>query len=346
LAALATETAQGPIDQDRPLGFPADHGPHAYAGTELWDLSGLVKDAEGRRIGLRFSILRAGIGPADPAQPRPSAFAAAGIMAAGLGIAPETEPATRRAFRVSRTALGLAGADAADDGGVELWVEDWRLERLANARLQLKAHADGFGVDLEFAPLAAPVAGPGNILPARTARREDGFRLYLEPRLAATGWLTMDGKRRQVSGSAWLNHAWGALGAVAGAGPGRLALNRFELQLKTDAAGAAGQQVPTTLTCIHLRRRSGGGTPIPTCVAIAGDGATRVFRRRDLTLEPLDGRWSSPDRAARYPLVWRLELPALSLRLTIRPLIADQETNLLGRDWSGIGLSDGRDHGL
>jgi predicted secreted hydrolase len=155
-----------------------------------------------------------------------------------------------------------------------------------------------------------------------------GFRWLAAPRLGVSGRVVRPDGESAVTGSAWLDHVWGAA-AGAGAGlagtRGQLALNRFLLQLD-DAS---------ELLCVHLRRRAGGGTPVPTCLAIAADGGTRVLRRRELTLAPLDTTWRSADGAAVYPVAWRLAAPALDLALDLRALRPDQELVLGERLWSG-----------
>ena len=112
---------------------------------------------------------------------------------------------------------------------------------------------------------------------------------------------------------------------------GQLALNRFLLQLD-DAS---------ELLCIQLRRRAGGGTPVPTCLVIAPDGGTRVLQRRALTLAPKEATWRSSDGAATYPVAWRLAAPGLDLSLDIRALQPDQEIMLGERLWSGAVAVEG-----
>jgi predicted secreted hydrolase len=86
-------------------------------------------------------------------------------------------------------------------------------------------------------------------------------------------------ERRDRHRVVWLERAWGALPSTFAGGRGQLAMNRFLLQLDAD----------TELMCLHLRRQAGGGTPVPNCLAIFADGSTRLYQRRELTLEP--DRW-------------------------------------------------------
>jgi predicted secreted hydrolase len=141
----------------------------------------------------------------------------------------------------------------------------------------------------------------------------------------------------QVRGTGWLERAWGSVAGGLVGQRGQLSLNRFSLQLDDG----------TELMCLHLRRRGGSGTPIPTCLAIAGDGGTRLFQRRELTLEPSSDTWASPEDGTRYPLWWRLALPALGLDVAVEPLLPQQELGpgiaSGGRIWSGsVTLSGSR----
>jgi predicted secreted hydrolase len=65
-----------------------------------------------------------------------------------------------------------------------------------------------------------------------------------------------------------------------------------------------------------------------------------------LTLASIGGEWASPVDGIRYPLHWRLAIPAVKLVLDITPLREAQELQLGTRLWSGIvslhGKRDGR----
>ena len=45
--------------------------------------------------------------------------------------------------------------------------------------------------------------------------------------------------------------------------------------------------------------------------------------------------WTSPESGARYPVAWRLEVPASGLDLTIEAAFDDQELDLSVRYWEG-----------
>jgi predicted secreted hydrolase len=318
--------------------LPEDLGPHPQQRTELWDLSGQLSDAAGERFGFRLTLVRVGL---RAAAERPSALAADAVLFGRFALVPErSEPIDSE--RASRMAAGLAGAGAAPP---EVWLEDWRLALPApGADGRLRVAADGVALDLTLRAVKDPIAPAAALLgdAPRDAGADDdgpGFRWFAAPRLAVSGQVLRDGRELPVSGTAWLDRAWGGVAALGaggfGGGPGQLALNRFLVQLDDGSE----------LLCIQLRRRRGGGTPIPTCIAGAADGDTRVLRRRELTLEPSEGAWRSPATGADYPLNWRLAAPALGLDLTLAALTPAQELMLGEPVWSGAVTAQGERDG-
>ncbi|WP_462330699.1 lipocalin-like domain-containing protein [Thiohalocapsa halophila] len=319
--------------------LPQDLGPHPAFRTELWDLTGQLRDDAGQRYGLRLTLVRLGLRAPGEDGARASGLAADALLLGRFALVPEDgEPL--RAERASRTAAGLAGATADPP---EVWLEDWRL-RLGGADSagagRLAVAADGTRLELALTSEKPVVTPAANLLTGAGAAGPDtgpAFRWLAEPRLGLRGRLLRRGTETGISGSAWLDHIWGAA-AGAGAGlagtRGQLALNRFLLQLDDGSE----------LLCIQLRRRAGGGTPVPTCLVIGPDGDTRVLQRRALTLAPKDATWRSTDGAA-YPVAWRLAAPGLDLSLNIRALHPAQELILGERLWSGAVAVDGEHAG-
>jgi predicted secreted hydrolase len=333
---------RGPaVDGDWTPDLPRDLGPHRDARTELWDLSGHLRDRHDDRYGFRLTLVRLALRPAGDGDARPSRLAADALLLGRFELIPaDGEPLT--AQRASRMAAGLAGAE---DAPPRVWLEDWVLE-LAGAdgaageaaagaagAGRLRAGVEGVGLDLALTPAKPALAPAAQLLDGGgRADRGPSFRWLAAPRLHVEGRLLRGDRELAVNGSAWLDKAWGEViwGEAAGVGGlsgtrGQLALNRFVLQLGDGSE----------LLCIHLRRRAGGGTPIPTCLAVAADGSTRVLRRRELTLAPTDTSWRSPLSDALYPVRWRLAAPALGLDLAIRAQRPDREVDLGERVWSG-----------
>jgi predicted secreted hydrolase len=324
LAALAPDVPAPPVDA-RELDFPRDHGPHPDHRTEVWDLNGRLTDSEGRHYGLRLTFLRIALVERD--RRRASSLAADALMLGRFALLPAEGEPLRPARRVSRIAITLAGAGA---DPARVWLETWSLRRRGDGSWVLTADRNGQRLELTLTPEKAVVTDrQAGLFDAPGDREGPGFRFYLQPRLSARGRLTPlaggEADAIELNGSAWLERTWGPVpGALAGQS-GQLALNRFAMQLDDGSE----------LFCLHLRRRRGGGTPIPSCLHVGRDSATRLFRRAELMLEHTDDRWVSPNTGAGYPLDWRLEVPALRLDLRLTAVTVQQELDIGQHLWSG-----------
>lgn len=304
--------------------FPSDHGAHPGSRSEAWNLFGQLRDAQGE-WGFQLTLARLAL-TAHPPE-RASAWAASDLFRGQLSVLRAGLPEVRSAERLTRAALGLAGARARPPS---VWVEDWSLT-LADgpsepARMDLFAQGGGAILDLELKAVKSPVSLVDLGLLVQDAGAL-GLQAYVLPRLAATGTLTLDGQARPVQGPVWLDHAWGPIPSARG----QVSINRFAILLEGDRE----------LLCLQLRREDGTGTPIPACALILPDGQVQRFRRREIRLEPLE-RWRSPRTGSSYPVVWRLAVPIINLELELSPLTDDQESDGPIRLWSGVVRAAGR----
>lgn len=322
-----------------PIVFPQDHGAHEDAQAELWEVRADLRDESGQPIAVRLSLARlalagetraeepnggastrleviapdAGRAAEQPMQRRTSAFASRSILAGELVLMSggRVQPAPIREQRLSRAALGLAGAGGDAAGTERVWIEQWSLLREPTGSLLLRAEAQGVELELTLSPLKPPVVlDPTTGSPDQVATPSVSF--YSQSRLRVSGTLRMDSDDLALHGLGWLDHGWGAIADVLAGGRRQLVANRFQLQLEDGSE----------IACLHLRRRAGGGTPIPSCALIGVDGETLLLQRRDLSLVPTDAVWVADDGVA-YPLGWRLLIPGRGLDLTIEPLFDD-----------------------
>ena len=310
-AALDKDAGAKGVELGETLVFPRDHGAHPQAPAEFWELTALLRDARGRPVAVRLSLARLGQGLADG---RASALAADALLAGEWTLMADADAIAlpARQQRVSRAALGLAGAGADESGGERVWIERWALSRAAEGGLRLRAETDEGALELSLSSLKPPVVLDQQTLAGAPERGASALRFYSQSRLAASGTLRVKGVEHALQGLAWFDHGWGALAEALAGGRGQLVANRFQLQLNDGSE----------LACLHLRRRGGGGTPIPSCVWIDADGETLRLQRRDLTLAPRAAGWVA-ENGVEYPLGWRLLIPARGLELEIEPLFDD-----------------------
>jgi predicted secreted hydrolase len=300
----------------RPFAFPADHGPHPGFRTEWWYYTGHLETATGRRFGFQLTFFRVGL-DAAPA-PRLSAWATSAVAMAHLAV---TDVAGRRfhAFeRLSRMAMGLAGA-AADP--FRVWVEDWSVEGPPGTALpmRLRAAAGEVGIDLTLAGGKPVVLQGERGLSRKSGEPGNASYYYSLTRMPARGIVRVGADELAVRGAAWMDREW----STSALGPDQVGWDWFALQLSD------GREV----MFYQLRRRDGGADPMSAGTVVAADGSTRSLAPEDLRIDVL-ASWTSP-RGATYPARWRIAVPGEGIDVEATPLLADQELDLTVRYWEG-----------
>jgi predicted secreted hydrolase len=305
LDGLDTLAGQFPPPGAEALALPRDHGTRREQFAESWLFAGLLSDDDGGTYGFQLAFYRVAVQPQSTA--RESAWGARDVYRARFAIEPSAG-AVRAAERVSRAALGLAGAEEAPAGA---WLEDWSFtrEEATGAFLLRARHGE--------AALEARL-----LMPSSAPARIDGelYRGFWWPGLRVEGTLEIDGRSRAVSGQAMLDRLWGR---ALPAGRGQLALTRLWLQLEEGDA----------IRCEQLRRRAGGGTPLLECL-----GHPRPLRAAP-ALEPQEAGWQAV-AGTRYPLAWTIQLSAGGEPLRLKPLSSGHAPFPDGT-WSGIIVAPG-----
>ena len=314
--------------EPRRFEFPRDHGPHPDFRQEWWYLTGNLDTADKERFGFELTFFRVALVPAT-----------AGTPVAGVPAAPSGEPASawrtreiyiahfavtdvaRQRFRseqkLSRAALGLAGADAAP---LHVWLHDWALKATGDgARWELHAAQPGYAIDLVLEPQSAPMLNGTAGLSRKSDRAADATYYYSIPRVGVRGRLLRDGQAVEVRGLAWLDREWGS----GGLGAAEVGWDWFGLQL---ADGSA-------LMFYALRDRDGRRDAHSAGTWIAADGNVRALTNADVGIA-VDDDWRNGS-GDRYPAGWRIRVPALTLDLSVRPVLADQELETTPRYWEG-----------
>jgi predicted secreted hydrolase len=310
----------------RAFSFPADHGPHPEFRTEWWYYTGNLETAAGRHFGFQLTFFRTALAPpVAGAVDRASAWSARQLYLAHFAL---TDTAGRRFHawsRLSRQALGLAGARASP---FRVWLEDWSAESEATSGLpvRLRAAEGDVAIDLVLAS-DKPVALQGDHgLSQKGPEPGNASYYYSLSRMSARGTVSVNGEPLAVSGLAWMDREW----STSALGTELVGWDWFALQLDD------GRDVMV----YRLRRRDGGTEAHSVGALIAADGATRALAVGDVTLDALD-HWTSPRSGVRYPSRWRLAIPDAALSLEITPRLPDQELIVGTRYWEGAVRADG-----
>ena len=303
----------------RAFSFPQDHGAHAGFRQEWWYFTGHLRAAGGERFGFEVTFFRFALAPPQAAAAGTSAWRTREIFMAHFAVTDISGHRFEYAQKLSRAALGLAGAQASP---LKVWLDDWSLEEErpgAPPHWQLHAAEAGYELQLELEPLGTPVPNGDAGLSVKSAAPGSASYYYSMPRIRLSGTLTRGGAALAVAGLAWFDHEWGS-GALATSQAG---WDWFALQLEDGSA----------LMFYALRDRHGQADAHSAGTYVAPDGAIRALASADVQLAAT-GSWVSGD-GVRYPSGWRIRVPALELDLTAQPVLTDQELRTRPRYWEG-----------
>ena len=298
----------------RPLRFPEDHGPHPDFRTEWWYYTGNLRTPTGRHVGFQLTFFRIALSPVEA--PRTSPWGTRQFYFAHFAVTDTGGGRFHAASRVSRAALGLAGAAAAP---FRVWIEDWSVEGDGTSA-RLRASDGEVAIDLSVSA-AKPVVLQGDRGLSRKGPEPGNASLYYSfTRMPAHGVVRLGGETLEVVGEAWMDREW----STSGLGAGVAGWDWFALQLED------GRELMVYL----LRRRDGTADPLSAGTLIEADGTTRRLEAGDVSIETL-AHWTSPRSGVRYPARWRLSVPSAELRLDIEPRLPDQELLVGTRYWEG-----------
>jgi len=282
------------------LQFPRDHGSHPQFRTEWWYLTGRVKDARGADLGLQITFFR---NRPRVAEDNPSRFAPRQLLFAHAALADANTGKLLHDQRAARAGFGLAETQ---EGRTEVAIDDWSLRQTASG-YSATVKAQEFDYALEF-----KVTQPALLQGERGLSRKGPLPVqasyyYSQPQLAVSGTITVKGEKREVSGSAWLDHEWSSeYLAPEAAGWDWIGLNL--------ADGGA-------LMAFRMRDKQ-GGTLWAGGTLRAADGRVRVFAPGEIRVEPLR-RWRSPRTQTEYPVALRVR--AGEVEFELEPMMDNQE---------------------
>jgi len=296
--------------------FPNDHWAHPDFRTEWWYFTGILEDVANpsQRFGYQFTLFRIGLLPDPPdlnsrwaARQLFMGHAAVGDFASGKhhfsDLLYREIPllAGFGAYPDSRIAWSLAPA-----GTEGLWELRWNGEAFD---FQMRDDARGMALALSTRP-QKPLAlqGPGGV--SRKGVEETAASFYYSfTRLATTGTLTVGGRALQVKGVSWMDKEF----STSQLQQDQVGWDWFALRLSD------GRDL-----MLYILRRSGGEADFRRGTIVSPAGEARYLADGDWSIRST-GTWASPHTGCRYPSGWELGVPGEGLKLTIVPILQDQE---------------------
>jgi len=293
------------------LEFPADHGAHPDYRTEWWYYTGNLTAADGRRFGFQLTFFRSALRPADQRGQWPdpaSAWRSDQIYLAHAAISDLAGGRHMQAERTARPVLSMAGTEQTG-AATTVHVQPWQAAITPQGH-RLRADADAFTIDLKLKAAKGPVLHGDNGYSRKGQDPERASCYYSFTRLQAAGTLTVDGTRHPVQGLAWMDHEFSS----APLQPGIVGWDWFSLQLSDRSE----------VMVFLLRQADGSLNPATSGTFVTASGGTRHLQQKEIAITTL-ALWTSPHSAARYPVKWRLRIPALQLDLILAANLKDQE---------------------
>lgn len=303
----------------RDFEFPRDHGPHPEYRNEWWYVTGNLDGADGRRFGFELTIFRFSLTP----EAQDSGWRSNQVYIAHLAVTDAEEERFLVAERFSRGALGLAGARAEP---FRVWIDDWRIgSDEAGGAWRLVASDDEFSIDVTLRALKPPILNGVDGLSQKSAEPGNASYYYSITRLETAGKLRIGDESYDVSGLSWMDREWSTSALSAD----QVGWDWFALQLSDGS----------DLMFYNIRKTDGRQDAHSAGTWVSRDGQVEHIDRTDIEIA-VEEWWDSP-AGGSYPSRWSLHLPGKGLRLTITPVMEDQELFTTVRYWEGAVDVDG-----
>jgi predicted secreted hydrolase len=316
-STLAAQAEYPPAVTSYRISLPKDHGSHPQFRTEWWYVTGWLQDSAGAPLGFQVTFFRSRPGLDES---NPSRFAAKQVLFAHAAVSDPKRGVLLRDEKVARAGFGLAEASAST---LDVHIDDWSF-RGSDGAYKASIAAGDFSMQLEFSETQAPLLQGRDGFSQKGPDARYSSHYYSLPQLRTTGRIVVRGRALSVSGNAWLDHEWSTdYMDEAAQGWDWIGLNL--------ADGGA-------LMSFRMRDRNGKEH---WSAATWRRGPGEQFSRE--VFEPGDVEWSalrswrSPRTQIRYPVAWRLQIGARTIRL--EPLMDDQENDARGSSgtvyWEG-----------
>lgn len=311
----------------RAFEFPRDHGPHPEYRNEWWYVTGNLDNERGRRFGFELTIFRFALTPA--AVVTDSGWRTNQVYMAHLAVTDADGERFFVAERFSRGALGLAAAQAEP---FRVWIDDWYIgDDGTGGSWRLRAADDEVAIDVGLRALKAPVLNGVEGLSQKSAEVGNASYYYSVTRLDTAGTLRIGDDNFTVSGLSWMDREWSSSALSAD----QAGWDWFALQLSDGS----------DLMFYNIRKTDGQQDANSAGTWVGKDGRVEHIDRQDIEIV-LEDYWSSP-KGGTYPSQWTLILPKHGLRLSVVPVIGDQELVTIVRYWEGAvdvaGTHNGRE---
>jgi predicted secreted hydrolase len=290
--------------------FPRDHFAHPEFKSEWWYFTGNLRDTDGRRYGYQLTFFRQGVRPVGSRGGTTSRFICDELKFAHFAVSDPSGGRFSFKQKTSRGSFGEAGFAQEDRIA---WIDDWTLKLLRDGSMQLAARMNDASLALTVTPDKPWTIHGENGVSQKAEGEGRASHYYSGTRLTTSGALSLSGRDVAVTGTSWFDQEWGSNQLT----PEQIGWNWFAVQLSDGSE----------LMLYQMRLRDGGLDPNSSGTFTDPKGQLRHLQRDDYTLTPTRW-WTSIATNARYPVAWKLRVPALEIEAEITTPLERQELEL------------------
>jgi len=306
--------------------FPLDHGPHSHFQTEWWYYTGNLKTVDGRPFGYQLTFFRRAL--SDQTEIRTSTWAANQVYMAHFALTDPTGQKFTFLEKLERGVPELAGAQG--QPAYAVWLHDWEVRQTGTDAYHLKANQDGISIDLDLIDSKGPILQGDQGYSRKGKESGNASYYYSQTRLKTIGVINIGITEFPVSGLSWMDHEF----STSALGAGVVGWDWFSIQLDDE----------TEIMLFTLRKEDGSLDEYSSGTIIKKDGSTRQLNVSEFVIEPLEF-WQSPASGARYPSGWLVAIPSEEVRLTVHPVLKNQELTGFFTYWEGSAKVSGNKKG-
>lgn len=314
--ALQTVSGQ-PVDKNRGVLFPQDHGPHLEQGIEWWYVTANLTADTGETFGAQWTLFSTQV-----PVPFESIWWDNQLYFSHFALQHQQSHVAFERFARAGQASIIASPFIAQ-------LDDWSLKSTAIDFLPLQLHAkqDDYAIDVTLNHSPFTLHGENGY----SQKTESGHASYYfsYPFLEAKGVVTFQGKQYKVSGNAWYDREWSA---------SLLDKSQFGwdwFSLVSDENGKQGLM----LFCIRNDQNS-----YDYCSGsrIAQNGQATQLSRQDIGLSVLE---QINLNGKNYPSKWQITLPDTA-PIVLETITKDSRNQLSISYWEGRVRAYGGFNGL
>jgi predicted secreted hydrolase len=273
--------------------FPRDHGAHPDFRIEWWYVTGHLFTKEQKRYGFQATFFRQAALAREP-QP-PQAFASTPLYLAHMALLDTESGKFLTQERLNRSGWDAAASQETLDLRNGNWSLRFAKDTAVQDTMELRGSIRGDAAFTLTLTPQKPLAVFGENGVSRKGESATAASHYLTwPRLAVTGTLQTGTERRDVTGSAWMDHEISS-GQLS---PGQAGWDWACLQLED------GRDI----MAYRMRLKDGGTDAFSTLAWIDKEGRVKHVAPGPFRWETLD-TWISPETKAAYPVKVKISAP-------------------------------------